>query len=129
MKFIKRVILSIFLVLFFISCNSLYESVSEDSIRYDMQGYIEDVRIDSEGAFINILVNGQMMSQEGPTMIDYGWATVTPDTVIYLNGEVINFYPFEIDENINVFVQYDGAIMESYPVQGTASVVSIKKDN
>ena len=28
---------------------------------------------------------------------------------------------------INVLVQYDGAIMESYPVQGTASVVSIKK--
>ena len=129
MKFIKRVILSIFLVLFFISCNSLYESVSEDSIRYDMQGYIEDVRIDSEGAFINILVNGQMINQKGPTMIDYGWATVTPDTVIYLNGEVINFYPFEIDEDINVLVQYDGAIMESYPVQGTASVVSIKKDN
>jgi len=129
MKFIKRVFLSIFFVLCFISCNSLYESVSGDSIRYDMQGYIEDVRIDSEGAFINILVNGQMISQEGPTMIDYGWATVTSDTVIYLNGEVINFYPFEIDENINVLVQYDGAIMESYPVQGTASVVSIKKDN
>ena len=129
MKFIKRVFLSIFFVLFFISCNSLYESDSKDSIRYDMQGYIEDVRIDSEGAFINILVNGQMISQEGPTMIDYGWATVTPDTVIYLNGEVINFYPFEIDKNINVLVQYDGAIMESYPVQGTASVVSIKKDN
>src|SRR5210317_383432 len=129
MKFIKRVFLSIFFVLCFISCNSLYESVSEDSIRYDMQGYIEDVRIDSEGAFINILVNGQMISQEGLTMIDYGWATVTPDTVIYLNGEVINFYPFEIDENINVLVQYDGVIMESYPVQGTASVVSIKKDN
>ena len=129
MKFIKRVFLSIFFVLCFISCNSLYESVSGDSIRYDMQGYIEDVRIDSEGAFINILVNGQMISQEGPKMIDYGWATVTSDTVIYLNGEVINFYPFEIDKNINVFVQYDGAIMESYPVQGTASVVSIKKDN
>ena len=129
MKFIKRVFLSIFFVLCFISCNSLYESVSEDSIRYDMQGYIEDVRIDSEGTFINILVNGQMISQEGPTMIDYGWATVTPDTIIYLNGEVINFYPFEIDENINVLVQYDGEIMESYPVQGTALVVSIKKDS
>ena len=129
MKFIKRVFLSIFFVLCFISCNSLYESVSGDSIRYDMQGYIEDVRIDSEGAFINILVNGQMISQEGPKMIDYGRATVTSDTVIYLNGEVINFYPFEIDENINVLVQYDGAIMESYPVQGTALVVSIKKDS
>jgi hypothetical protein len=129
MKFIKRVFLSIFFVLSFISCNTLSESDSKDSIRYDMQGYIEEVRIDSEGAFINILVNGQIISQEGPTMIDYGWATVTPDTVIYLNGEVINFYPFEIDENINVLVQYEGAIMESYPVQGTASVVSIKKDN
>lgn len=121
----KKTALLFMLILFFSSC----QAEDPSSIRYDMQGHIEDVRIDSEGTFINILVNGQMISQEGPTMIDYGWATVTPDTVIYLNGEVINFYPFEIDENINVFVQYDGAIMESYPVQGTASVVSIKKDN
>ena len=121
----KKTALLFLLILFISSC----QAEDPSSIRYDMQGYIEDVRIDSEGAFINILVNGQMMSQEGPTMIDYGWATVTPDTVIYLNGEVINFYPFEIDENINVLVQYDGAIMESYPVQGNALVVSIKKDN
>ena len=121
----KKSALLFLLILFISSC----QAEDPSSIRYDMQGYIEDVRIDSEGAFINVLVNGQTISQEGPTMIDYGWATVTPDTVIYLNGEVINFYPFEIDENINVFVQYDGAIMESYPVQGTASVVSIKKDN
>ena len=121
----KKTALLLMLILLISACQAKEAS----SIRYDMQGYIEDVRIDSEGAFINILVNGQMMSQEGPTMIDYGWATVTPDTVIYLNGEVINFYPFEIDENINVLVQYDGAIMESYPVQGTASVVSINKDN
>jgi len=121
----KKKALFFILILFISSC----QAEDPSSIRYDMQGYIEDVRIDSEGAFINILVNGQKISQEGPTMIDYGWVTVTPDTVIYLNGEVINFYPFEIDENINVLVQYDGAIMESYPVQGTASVVSIKKDN
>jgi len=121
----KKKALFFILILFISSC----QAEDPSSIRYDMQGYIEDVRIDSEGAFINILVNGQKINQEGPTMIDYGWVTVTPDTVIYLNGEVINFYPFEIDENINVLVQYDGAIMESYPVQGTASVVSIKKDN
>jgi len=120
----KKALLSM-LILFISSCQ--YEDPS--SIRYDMQGYVEDVRIDSEGAFINILVNGQIISQEDPTIIDYGWASVTPDTVIYLNGEVINFFPFEIDENINVSVQYDGEIMESYPVQGTALVVSIKKDN
>ena len=121
----KKTALLFMLILFISSC----QAEDPSSIRYDMQGYIEDVRIDSEGAFINILVNGQMISQEGPTMIDYGWATVTPDTIIYLNGEVINFYPFEIDENINVLVQYDGEIMESYPVQGTALVVSIKKDS
>jgi outer membrane lipoprotein-sorting protein len=121
----KKTAILLTLILFISSCQAQEPS----SIRYDMQGYIEDVRIDREGEFINILVNGQMISQEGPTMIDYGWATVTPDTVIYFNGEVINFYPFEIDENINVLVQYDGVIMESYPVQGTASVVSIKKDN
>ena len=57
------------------------------------------------------------MSQEGPTMIDYGWATVTPDTVIYLMVK-INFYPFEIDEY--KLVQYDGAIMEII-CSGTAS--------
>ena len=121
----KKTPLLFLLILFINSC----QAEDPSSIRYDMQGYIEDVRIDSEGAFINILVNGQMINQEGPTMIDYGWATVTPNTVIYLNGEVINFYPFEIDENINVLVQYDGEIMESYPVQGTASVVSIKENN
>jgi hypothetical protein len=121
----KKTALLFMLILFISSC----QAEDPSSIRYDMQGYIEDVRIDSEGTFINILVNGQMLSQEGPTMIDYGWATVTPDTIIYLNGEVINFYPFEIDENINVLVQYDGEIMESYPVQGTALVVSIKKDS
>jgi hypothetical protein len=121
----KKTALLFMLILFISSC----QAEDPSSIRYDMQGYIEDVRIDSEGTFINILVNGQMISQEGPTMIDYGWATVTPDTIIYLNGEVINFYPFEIDENINVLVQYDGEIMESYPVQGTALVVSIKNDS
>ena len=121
----KKTALLFMLILFISSC----QAEDPSSIRYDMQGYIEDVRIDSEGTFINILVNGQMISQEGPTMIDYGWATVTPDTIIYLNGEVINFYPFEIDENINVLVQYDGEIMESYPVQGTALVVSVKKDS
>jgi len=121
----KKTALLFILILFISSC----QAEDPSSIRYDMQGYIEDVRIDSEGTFINILVNGQMISQEGPTMIDYGWATVTPDTIIYLNGEVINFYPFEIDENINVLVQYDGEIMESYPVQGTALVVSIKNDS
>jgi len=121
----KKTALLFMLILFISSC----QAEDPSSMRYDMQGYIEDVRIDSEGTFINILVNGQMISQEGPTMIDYGWATVTPDTIIYLNGEVINFYPFEIDENINVLVQYDGEIMESYPVQGTALVVSMKKDS
>jgi len=112
------------LLLFAVSC-----STPDEPVVYDMQGYIEDVRIDSEGAFINILVNGQMTTQEVPTMIDYGWAVVTSDTVIYLNGEVIDFFPFEIDKNINVLVKYDGAIMESYPVQGTAAVVSIRSDN
>ena len=121
----KKTALLFMLILFISSC----QAEDPSSIRYDMQGYIEDVRIDSEGTFINILVNGQMISQEGPTMIDYGWATVTSDTIIYLNGEVINFYTFEIDENINVLVQYDVEIMESYPVQGTALVVSIKKDS
>ena len=121
----KKIVFLFLMTVFFISC----QAEDPSSIRYDMQGYIEDVRIQSDGAFITILVNGQMISQEDPTMIDYGWATVTPDTVIYLNGEEINFYPFEIDRDINVFVQYDGEIMESYPVQGTASVVSVKKEN
>lgn len=121
----KKKALLFTLILFISSC----QSEDPSSIRFDMQGYIEDVRIDSEGAFINVLVNGQIINQEDPTIIDYGWASVTPDTVIYLNGEVIDFYPFKIDENINLSVQYDGEIMESYPVQGTALVVSIKKDN
>ena len=50
----KKTALLFMLVLFIGSC----QAEDPSSIRYDMQGYIEDVRIDSEGAFINILVNG-----------------------------------------------------------------------
>jgi len=109
------------LLLFAVSCSS-----PDEPVVYDMQGYIEDVRIDSEGAFINILVNGQMETKEGPTMIDYGWATINQNTTIFLNNEEIEFYTFKPDTAITVFVKYDGAIMESYPVQGTAKIVSIK---
>ena len=109
------------LLLFAVSC-----STPDEPVVYDMQGYIEDVRIDSEGAFINILVNGQMETQEGPTMIDYGWATINENTTIFLNNEEVEFYPFQPDTTITVLVKYDGAIMESYPVQGTAKIVLIK---
>ena len=109
------------LLLFTVSC-----STPDEPVVYDMQGYIEDVRIDSEGAFINILVNGQMETKEGLTMIDYGWATINQNTTIFLNNEEIEFYTFKPDTAITVLVKYDGAIMESYPVQGTAKIVSIK---
>jgi len=115
----KKVLL--ILLLFAVSCSS-----PDEPVVYDMQGFVEDVRIDSEGGFINILVNGQMETQEGPTMIGYGWATINENTTILLNNEKIEFYPFKPDSGITVFVKYDGAIMESYPVQGTAKIVLIK---
>jgi len=115
----KKVLL--ILLLFAVSCSS-----PDEPVVYDMQGYIEDVRIDSEGAFINILVNGQMETQEGPTMIDYGWAKINENTTIFLNDEEVEFYPFKPDTAVTVLVKYDGAIMESYPVQGTAEIVLIK---
>ena len=111
----------ILLLLFAVSCSS-----PDEPVVYDMQGYIEDVRIDSEGTFINILVNGQMETQKGSTMIDYGWATINENTIILLNNEEIELYPFKPDSAVTVLVKYDGAIMESYPVQGTAKIVSIK---
>ena len=109
------------LLLFFVSC-----STPDEPVVYDMQGYIEDVRIDSEGTFINILVNGQMETKESPTMIDYGWAKINENTTIFLNDEEVEFYPFKPDSAVTVLVKYDGAIMESYPVQGTAKIVLIK---
>jgi hypothetical protein len=114
----KKILL--ILLLFAVSCSS-----PDKPVVYDMQGYVEDVRIDSEGAFINILVNGKMETQEGPIMIDYGWATINQNTTIFLNNEEIEFYPFKPDTTITVLVKYDGAIMESYPVQGTAKIVLI----
>ena len=100
-------------------------SARKEPVVYDMQGYIEDVRIDSEGTFVNILVNGKSESTSGPLMTDYGWAKITEETKIFLNGEEVEFYPFQPDSNVNVFVKYAGAIMESYPVQGTAKIVFI----
>ena len=55
-------------------------------------------------------------------MYDYAMVTITPDTKIDNNGPA-SFSDFT--EGMQVTVFFDGAVAESYPVQGTASQVSV----
>lgn len=57
---------------------------------------------------------------------DYAMVTITPDTRIDSNGPA-SFSDLEVGMQVTVF--FDGAVAESYPVQGRASqVVVINQD-
>jgi hypothetical protein len=120
MKRILSALLVIFMMTAIVACQQ--QSIDET---YDMKGIVEDVRFDSEGAFTNILVKGDLEDENGNPLIDYGWATIDSNTKVYVDGEEVDFYPFIEIEDIIVEVKYDGAVMESYPVQGTAGIVRI----
>ena len=57
---------------------------------------------------------------------DYAMVTITPDTMIDCNGPA-SFSDLEVGMQVTVF--FDGAVAESYPVQGRASqVVVVNQD-
>lgn len=72
-----------------------------------------------------ILVEGEV---EPDTSYDRAWVTVTPDTQIYRGprGERVNFTA--IKRGALVEVVFTGPVMESYPVQATASEVRILEE-
>ena len=92
---------------------------------YDMTGYIVDTKVSSDGE-ITVLVDGRSIETDQLTISDYGWAHISDNTDIYLNGKKVDTYPFIVDSSVLVYVTYDGLVAESYPVQGVAKSISIE---
>ena len=92
---------------------------------YDMTGYIVDTKVNSSGE-ITVLVDGRSIETDQLTISDYGWAHISDNTDIYLNGKKVDTYSFIVDSSVLVYVTYDGDVAESYPVQGIAKSISIE---
>ena len=92
---------------------------------YDMTGYIVDTKVNSSGE-VTVLVDGRGIETEQILISDYGWAHISDNTDIYLNGKKVDSYPFTVDSSVVVYVTYDGLVAESYPVQGGAKSIFIE---
>ena len=108
------------------SCGQAEVQFIPENISYDLRGYVEDVKLDSNGEVVSLLVNGKDLLQEG---YDYGWAAITSKTEIFLNGTKMDKYYFEPKKYTIVYIVFDGAVAESYPVQGGALEIYIEKEN
>ena len=113
------------LLLSTLTCSTLFLFCQSVPTSYDMTGYIVDIKVNSGGE-ITVLVDGRSIETDQLTISDYGWAHISDNTHIYLNGKKVNTYPFTVDSSVVVYVTYDGLVAESYPVQGGAKSISIE---
>lgn len=94
-----------------------------DLVEYGVAGEILSITDSADSdALGTIEVKGE--PDNGATY-DYATVTITPDTVIYQDDE-INYEDLQTGMYVTVF--FDGAVAESYPVQGRASQVNIVPD-
>ncbi len=109
----------IFSIIFFVTaCNK--ESTETIGIR----GEIKEIYIDDENAIVqSILVEGH---SEGDTMYESASVTVNNNTDIYKGDEKVTLE--DLEEGLIVEVIFEGAVKESYPVQGTAKKIKILAD-
>lgn len=96
------------------------ESIETIGIR----GEIKEIYTDEESARIqSIIVEGPV---EDDTMYDSASITVDNNTTIYKGDEKVTVE--DLEEGLTVEVIFDGAVAESYPVQGTAKKIKILGD-
>ena len=74
---------------------------------------------DAEGVLGTIEVKA---TRDTGQMYDYAMVTITPDTAIYAETDM-SFGDLTVGMDVTVF--FDGAVAESYPVQGTARQVGV----
>lgn len=77
---------------------------------------------DGGDAFGTILVEGG--EQPAGAVSDKASVTITEDTVVSKNGRRIT--PVELAAGMKVRVWFEGAVAESYPVQGTARFIEVQ---
>jgi len=91
-----------------------------DLVEFGVSGEILSIDVSDDGDILGIIeVKGE---PDNGSTYDYGMVSVTPDTEIYGN-DALAFSDLAVGMSVNVF--FDGAVAESYPVQGTASQVNV----
>ncbi|QQY79004.1 uncharacterized protein DUF3221 [Keratinibaculum paraultunense] len=109
----------IFSIIFLVTaCNK--ESIETIGIR----GEIKEIYMNEENALIqSILVEGHL---DEDTMYESANVAINNNTDIYKGDEKVTVD--DLEEGLIVEVIFEGAIEESYPVQGTAKKIKILAD-
>jgi inhibitor of cysteine peptidase len=97
--------------------------------RADIRGRIADLSGPSEGGTDEALLGRILVeAPASDTGIDKAWVTVTRSSVLIRRAEDgASEVPFSaLTVGVEVLVQFDGPVMESYPVQATAGTVVIE---
>ncbi|WP_287155676.1 DUF3221 domain-containing protein [Candidatus Solincola tengchongensis] len=95
----------------------------------DIRGYVTQVAVPmppppgaSDTMVGKVLVEGEL---EEDTRYDRAWVTVMPETRIYRVSDGSGVYFNDLEKGVKVEVFFTGPVMESYPVQATASEIRI----
>jgi hypothetical protein len=95
------------------------KSSDSEFVEYGVAGEIVEIKEDEASGTMTILVKGD--EDNGATYTE-GWVTIIEETKIYKN-EPVKMDALELNMYVNVF--FDGAVAESFPVQGTAKQINI----
>ena len=79
------------------------------------RGYVEKVRPIADTGKYEILLDDEI------------YAGITSSTEIYVNGIKVDKYDFRADKSEYVHAVFNEPVLESFPAQGTASAIYIKK--
>ncbi|MCF6465747.1 DUF3221 domain-containing protein [Clostridium sp. Cult2] len=95
--------------------------VKESTESIGIRGEIKEIYTDEDSLLVqSILVEGEVHDD---TMYDSAHITITNDTEIFKGDEEVTIE--DIEEGLTVEVIFDGAVAESYPVQGIAKKIII----
>lgn len=96
------------------------DNAAADQVEYGLIGEVIDViREKSNGRLGSVHVSGEAED----AMYSEGMVTVTTETA-FISEQGLEFD--DIEEGMEVWVLFDGEVMESHPVQGIAGQIEIK---
>jgi len=91
---------------------------------YGVAGFITEINTDGNGDILaSILVEGKL--DENGADYDKGYVSIDANTVIYLSKQG-TIEDLEVGQYVQVF--YEGAVAESYPVQGYGRQINVIDD-
>jgi len=127
----KKILCALLVVslLVLVSCQRITsnnETIDNDntSPKIGIRGVVMDITPIEDG--IEVLIEGEI---DDDTDYDKAYVSLNPSTKIFKGQEEITISPNEVIEiGQTLEIDFDGAVAESYPVQGTALFVRIVED-